>query len=385
MPARPRFPGVPRGSGVSGVLRDLRHVSALVVGASALILATACTSSPEPEIEVEAAPEVPPNSVVAVAATVTPTPVPRSVTLAAVGDLMLDRDVEALMLEHGAGYPFERVLPLLEADLLVGNLEGTFTERWEGLDKFYTFNTAPELADGLALAGFDGVSLANNHATDYGVEGLRDTLETLEAADVGVFGAGAGRDSAEAPLLLEANGLTVALLGFSDIDETIFADDASMGVAKAEVEAIGERVEQARSQADFVVVMLHAGTEYVREPTSRQRELARSAIDAGAGVVVGHHPHVVQPWERYRDGIILYSLGNFVFDLDAEDLDVLGSGPFESAVAVFTLTEGVPPEVEFRATYIDVAEVRPRPASSAEAAAVLEVLAEPSAARPVSR
>ena len=131
-------------------------------------------------------------------------------------------------------------------------------------------------------------------------------------------------------------------------------------------------MEQAAARADYVVVLLHAGTEYVATPSGRQRKFARSAIEA----VIGHHPHVLQPWERYRDGLILYSLGNFVFDLDADDLETLVSRPFETAVAVLTLSPGAPPAVEFRPAHIDVDENRPRPGSPEEAAAVLATLDE---------
>jgi gamma-polyglutamate biosynthesis protein CapA len=93
-------------------------------------------------------------------------------------------------------------------------------------------------------------------------------------------------------------------------------------------------------------------------------------------VVIGAHPHQLQPWERHRGGVILYSLGNFVFDLDAGDLATLGEGPFATAVAVLTLERGQPPEVEFRPAYIDVAEVRPRPATQAEAARIHAALRE---------
>src|SRR5690606_25077949 len=135
---------------------------------------------------------------------------------------------------------------------------------------------------------------------------------------------------------------------------------------------IAADVRLAAISSDYVIVVLHAGTEYSREPTALQHELARAAIDAGAAVVIGHHPHALQPWERYGGGLILYSLGNFVFDLDPDDLAVLGSAPFETAVAVITLTADAPPAVEFRPAYIDPIENRPRPANAMEAWAVLK-------------
>ena len=180
-------------------------------------------------------------------------------------------------------------------------------------------------------------------------------------------------------------GQTVALLGFNHVAGTRFAEGEKPGAARASP-LLALDVEQAAARAEYVVVMLHAGTEYVAVPSGRQREFARSAIEAGADVVIGHHPHVLQPWERYRDGLVLYSLGNFVFDLDADDLETLGSGPFETAVAVLTLSPGAPPALEFRPAHIDVDENRPRPASPEEAARVLaaleELVLDPSQAEP---
>ena len=135
-------------------------------------------------------------------------------------------------------------------------------------------------------------------------------------------------------------------------------------------------VQAATDEADFVVVALHFGTEYDPVPTEQQRLLARAAADAGATLVVGHHAHTLQPWERRGNALILYGLGNFVFDLDRDDLRVLGEGPFATAVAVVELHEDAPPRVEFRPAYIDPDENRPRPASADEASRIHAALRE---------
>jgi len=294
-----------------------------------------------------------------------------SITIAAVGDLMLDRDVETQMASEGALYPFERVLPMFEgADLLIGNLEGALTDRGEPLDKKYTFRTTPSLAEGLALAGFDAVSLANNHSFDFGTTGLLDTVDALEGVGVAAVGGGADEAAAYAPAVFEVAGQTVAVLGFNAIGGTSVARVDAPGVAWADEDALAS-VRAASEAADHVVVMVHAGIEYSAEPSAEQREFARSLIEAGADVVVVHHPHALQPWERYRDGLILHSLGNFVFDLDAEDLETLGSTPFESAIAMVTLSEGQPPQVVLRPVMIDLDENRPRPATAEELPAIV--------------
>ena len=127
------------------------------------------------------------------------------------------------------------------------------------------------------------------------------------------------------------------------------------------------------------MVTLHVGTEYTHVVTARQQELARAAIEAGAALVVGHHPHVLQPIEEYRAsdgrrGLIPYSLGNFVFDLDADDLANLGDGPFQSVVAHVTFEVGEQPVLDLHPARIDVIENRPRPATPPEAEAILRLL-----------
>jgi poly-gamma-glutamate synthesis protein (capsule biosynthesis protein) len=298
------------------------------------------------------------------------------VVIAAVGDLMFARDVVYLMEQHGVLYPFERALPLFEgAELRIGNLEGTFTNRGVAQQKEYTFRAAPELARGLAESRFDAVTLANNHAVDFGAVSLLDTLAATEAAGVATFGAGPTAAQAYSPRVLGAPSASVALLGFNAIYGSPPAGEGSPGVAWADAAALAS-ISRARSEADFVVVMVHWGVEYSGAPTAEQRAFGRAAIDAGASVVIGAHPHSLQPWERYRDGVILYSLGNFVFDLDGGDLVTLGERPFLTAVARLTLEAGRRPGVEFRPAYIDVLENRPRPATVEEAARVNAALRE---------
>lgn len=307
----------------------------------------------------------------------TATPGPPTVTIGLVGDLMFARDVVTLMEEHGPGYPFERVTRLFRGvDVLIGNLEGAFTNRGVRANKYYTFRAPPALAPTLREAGFDAVSLANNHALDFGPAGLIDTREALDALGVAHFGAGGDATEAARPLVLEASGFRLALLGFSAVRSSVFAGESRSGVAEAGYEAVIAAVQAATAEADFVVVVFHFGTEYDPDPTEEQRLLARAAADAGATLVVGHHAHTLQPWERRGDALILYGLGNFVFDLDRDDLATLGEGPFASVVAVVELRENAPPRVEFRPAYIDPEENRPRPATADEAERIRAALRE---------
>lgn len=296
-------------------------------------------------------------------------------TIAAVGDIMLARDLIDLMETNGALYPFERVRSLLEdADLTIANMEGTFTERGIAADKLYTFRTPPRFAAGLAQAGIDLVSLGNNHAMDFGPLALEDTLAALDTAGVRHTGAGANERAARSAVLVTIDGVRIAFLSYTSIVETVFAGPDSSGVAQATVDAITSDVQSARAAADVVIVALHSGVEYTDAPQPEQQQLAHAAIDAGAALVLGHHPHTLQGWEYYGDGLIVYSLGNFIFDLDADDLANLGARAFESIVLYVTLTPGGVQNVRAEPAFIDPGEDRPRPATPQEAAAVLERL-----------
>jgi poly-gamma-glutamate capsule biosynthesis protein CapA/YwtB (metallophosphatase superfamily) len=289
------------------------------------------------------------------------TPLARGrVTLNAVGDLMLARDIITLMDENGSVYPFSAVKELLEdADITIANMEGTFTERGAQASKFYTFRTPPLHARGLAEAGIDVVSLGNNHAMDFGAQGLQDTLDALEAAGVLHGGAGANHQAARAPVFMEKNGLRLAFLSYNAVSEATFAGPNSYGVANAETAAITQDVAGAKASTDLVIVSLHAGTEYVDTPTAQQSILARAAIDAGAVLVLGHHAHVLQGIQEYNGGLIAYGLGNFVFDLDSGDLATLGPRPFQTMVLRLELSHEGVEKVVTRPVFIDPTENRP--------------------------
>lgn len=293
------------------------------------------------------------------------------VTLNAVGDLMLARDIIDLMDRHGSVHPFAAVSSLLrDADVTIANMEGTFTDRGVQGPKFYTFRTPPRHARGLAEAGIDVVALGNNHTLDFGRDGLADTLAALDAAGIKHSGAGTNEQDARSPAVVEANGLRLAFLSYNAVLEATFAGSASPGVARAQVAAVQTDVTAAGQQADLVIVSLHAGAEYTDTPTPEQRSLARAAIDAGAALVLGSHPHVLQGWERYNGGLIVYSLGNFVFDLDRDDLATLGARPFQTLVLQVELDRGGVVSVTYRPVFIDPDEDRPLPATTDQARAI---------------
>lgn len=239
------------------------------------------------------------------------------IIVAGVGDIMLGGTAGPELERLGYDYPFVYMKPLwADSALVFGNLEGPLTDRAEGkAEKQYVFRSPPDrVTQALVAAGIRAVSLANNHTLDYGADGLVDTIGALEAA--GIAHAGAGRDSARAraPAFIDVAGKRVALLAYSaTLPEEFFAGATTPGTAFAHEAHVRADVAAARARADVVLVSFHWGREGSTELRDYQVKLGHAAIEAGAHAVLGHHPHILQGVELYRDGVILYSLGNFVF------------------------------------------------------------------------
>ncbi len=167
---------------------------------------------------------------------------------------------------------------------------------------------------GLELAGIDIVSTANNHARDCGGYGIEYTLDWLEQHGIAAAGTGRSEETAHAGAVIERNGVKFGFLGYTYDQSNGNHNDIDDRVAVLDLKRMREDVAALLKRADVAIVSMHAGIEYAPRPNQQQTAFARAAIDAGARVVVGHHPHVVQPWERYGNGVIFYSLGNLVFD-----------------------------------------------------------------------
>lgn len=286
------------------------------------------------------------------------------------------------MEEKGAGYPFQLVAPLIDGDIGFANLEGALTQRGEAWPKGYNFRTPPDFASGLADAGFSVVTVANNHTMDYGPVGLVDTIEALDTAGVRHAGAGVNALAAQIPAIVNVGGLRVAFLGYAATPDESggfslaawAAGETSPGIALGTSDRIAADVTAARRVADFVIVAVHAGDEYVNAPNDKQRELAQAALAAGADAYIGAHAHVVQPVELRGRQLIAWGLGNFVFDLDPVDLANIPA-PRLSLILDITLTKGAG-VTAFRAipVTLDDAEDRPRPATPDEAAVLQRLI-----------
>jgi poly-gamma-glutamate synthesis protein (capsule biosynthesis protein) len=235
-----------------------------------------------------------------------------------VGDIMLSRGVAYQTEQHGGDgkYPFEGTAEVLRsADITFGNLEGPLSDKGVDQRHLYSFRADTKMLDGLTYAGFDVLSLANNHIGDWGVEALSDTALRLKAAGIDPVGVGQTIQDAHEPAVRYVDGKRIAFLAYTNLLPGRFvATDATPGATYFSLEGIIEDISKAKEHADIVVVSLHWGEEYETEPRAYQIEWGHMLIDMGADIIVGHHPHVVQPVERYNSGIIIYSLGNFVFD-----------------------------------------------------------------------
>ncbi|WP_257303971.1 CapA family protein [Geothrix campi] len=282
-----------------------------------------------------------------------PPPPPR-LRLVAVGDILMHQDVKAAA-EHAAqGFPslWADLVPLFQgADLAFGNLETPVAPTTGRPGIPFQFNAPVTLPAALRASGFTVLATANNHAFDQGPKGVRETLDRLRAEHLVAVGSGEDRPRAEALQVVERQGLKVAFLGFTDLFNVDLNRKATEPwVRPLDLEPALAAVREARSRADLVVVSVHWGNEYQRQPTKRQRDIARKMVEAGCDLLLGHHPHVLQPAEIVEAGgrkaLVAYSLGNFISNQDrmyrADLFPVAGGDSRDGAAlqAVFEQRQG---------------------------------------------
>ena len=232
-------------------------------------------------------------------------PTIQTITITAAGDCTFATDVNAdpnrgfnayaESLEGDYSYFLQNVRPVFEEDdITIVNFEGTLSDRGERADKSFAFRGKPEYVKVLTTSSVEAANLANNHSADYGEESLSDTIKYLnEAGIINCIGTNAP--------VQEVNGIKVGFVGIDALDED---EAAKIDKAIGSVKSLG---------AQLIIVSIHWGIEKDNEPTQEQIELAHKAIDLGADVVLGTHPHVLQGIEKYNDKYIVYSLGNFCF------------------------------------------------------------------------
>jgi poly-gamma-glutamate synthesis protein (capsule biosynthesis protein) len=249
-------------------------------------------------------------------------------TVLVVGDIMLGRRVAGAT----PGDPGKVLAPLIDYlrrfDLTVGNLESTLSRAGKPRQGTDSFAAPPAALDALADAGFDLLSLANNHTGDFGDRALRRTLRRFDTSPVRRVGAGFDAVDAWRPAVLEHKGVRFGFLAFNAIGETPRATATSPGAAevrmqprtgplnRADLARLRYAVRRLAKRTDAVIVLPHWGDQYTSVPVADQRIVGAALVDAGADLVVGGHPHWVQGVQVHRGRLVAHSLGNFVFDMD---------------------------------------------------------------------
>lgn len=299
------------------------------------------------------------------------------IRILAVGDLVFSRRIAERLLLDGWGGAF-RFMPALSAsaDIVFGNLETSASllgEPYPGKAPVITFRATPGAVLGLKKAGFSVVSIANNHINDYGPRAIAETVDALDAVGIAHCGAGTSEAEASRPAVLNVRGKRFAFLGYTEDMWSIREAGAEAGAMILREPRVIADIKKARKVADFVLVSLHWGEEMQGIPRASDQAAARRFIDAGADAILGHHPHVLQGAEFYKGKPILYSMGNFVFDMQS-------ARTYESAAAVLRFGSEGPRELRFRPVRIDAETFAPAPAEGDDARGIGSMLAERCAA-----
>lgn len=248
-------------------------------------------------------------------------------TMKIAGDIIIGRTVyEQEMKRNDYTSSFAKVKDLLQdADYTVADAEWTAADGIPHPLDGMSFASPAKSLDGLTYAGIDAVSLANNHSMNGGTSAFEQMLDSLTARGIGYFGAGRNYAQAHTPYVADIKGTKVAFLGYTSIPGNVESGPNNTGNAfikispwypfdEASVAQMETDIKSAKTKADVVIPYFHWSAEYTHQPNDQMRNVAHRAIDAGATMVVGSHPHWVQGVEWYKDSLIAYSLGNFVFD-----------------------------------------------------------------------
>ncbi len=273
------------------------------------------------------------------------------ISLIAVGDVMLSRHVWTKIKQSGdMALPFRETHEITSmADVSFANLETSVSTMQEPPSEGMSFMADPRSLEGLKLGGFDVISLANNHSHNFGDQALLDTIEIVNENGFKTIGAGKDYDDANKPLIYEVKNQKIAFFAYEDVVPDSYASGVGdPGVAWMDTEVMKKNVSALKKAnlVDYIIVSMHSGVEYVKTPNDIQVKFARSAIDAGANLVMGHHPHVTQTKETYKNGYIIYSLGNFVFDQMWSEETRMGE------IFKCTLDNGEIKDIEFMKTKI---------------------------------
>ena len=242
-----------------------------------------------------------------------------------VGDMLFDGHIRNHIDQHGYDYPWEYVSEYFkDDDISIGNLETSITrggKPWP--NKQFNFRSDPENIAAMKRAGIDVVSLANNHTLDFGYEGLKDTIDYLNAGNIESLGAGDNIEEATRPIIIEKEKTKIGILAYSRVapDAGWWPNSDKAGVASAydkHLDEVLESIRDTKEKVDLLIMVIHWGKELHEMPREDEVSVAKKMIDMGVDLIAGHHPHVVQGIEIYKGKPIFYSLGNFIFGSRSE-------------------------------------------------------------------
>ena len=243
---------------------------------------------------------------------------PDFLTLVFGGDIMLDRGVKNSVLKNfdrDYGALFINLDIFKKADISFINLEGPVSDQGKDLHNLYSFRMDPAIIPVLKEYGISIVSVANNHVGDWGRIAYTDTLRGLQKNEILFTGGGLNKTEAEKPTIIEKNNIRIGFLAFSDVGPNwMGATETEPGLLLANDPNFDTIIQNASKQVDDLIVSFHFGEEYKTIHSARQEFLAHKAIDDGAKIIIGTHPHVVEDTEVYKNAFIAYSLGNLIFD-----------------------------------------------------------------------
>ena len=247
----------------------------------------------------------------------------KDVSILFCGDVMLDWGIKEIVKKEGYNYPLKELKDfLLQFDYRFCNLECPIsTIGTPHKNKKYIFLAKPDQIKLLKYGNINGVSLANNHIYDYGEKAMINTMTNLNLNEISFSGAGMTSNSAHIPIIIDINEIHFAIFAYSLITfEDSFATETNPGISRADLNLIKRDICRFKKFSDFIIISLHWGDEYSDYPNIKQIKFAHSIIDIGADIIIGHHSHVYNGIEIYKDKPIFYSLGNFIFGSINEDI-----------------------------------------------------------------
>lgn len=280
----------------------------------------------------------------------------QELVLSFAGDMMFDKSVAGFIKSKGGDYVFQGYEKYLKSsDAVFGNLETALSNSGQPMpEKEHTFRSNPQLADFMQKYNFTAMSLANNHSLDYGRSAFLDSMRHLKDKGISYGGGGHTKKEAIDGVVFERKGLDIGFIAFTGVVPSVdwYATEKRPGIIGAykvhEAEVLSA-VSRLDSKCDVLVVSVHWGKEGSTAVRKQETELAHKLVDAGADVVMGHHPHVVQSFELYKDKLIMYSLGNFIFTTSYSEISnrtILATARFDSSGSIKAV-EAVPGIIKY--------------------------------------